>query len=205
MLESRTHHFEYAQSGKEGRLPMDVATLRILRWVCAVICSESKDKVTYTLWFEYIGKVSAFHLKLFSQSKYCSACISVTVGSFLWLTFAPFLQSSRDNILYHLEREKLIIEGYKLIFWKSLDSNFDTFFSFLCPFISSNSIIMAFLARILYLGVSISRGIENSLLSNFKLKKLTRVNFFLVLYLSSGICRWVEVTQKSHRTRKFQR
>lgn len=31
MLESRTHHFEYAQSGKEGRVPMDVATLRILR------------------------------------------------------------------------------------------------------------------------------------------------------------------------------
>lgn len=118
MLESRTHHFEYAQSGKEGRVPMDVATLRVLRWVCAVVCSESKDKVTYTLWFEYIGKVSAFHLKLFSQSKYCSACISITVGSFLWLTFAPFLQSSHDNILYHLERENLIIEGYKLIFWK---------------------------------------------------------------------------------------
>ena len=56
MLELRTQYFEYAPWGKEVRVSMDVATLRIQRLICAVVCFESEDVATYTLWFEYLGK-----------------------------------------------------------------------------------------------------------------------------------------------------
>lgn len=49
MLELRTQYSEYAPSGKEVRVSMDVATLRIRRLICAIICFESEDVATYTL------------------------------------------------------------------------------------------------------------------------------------------------------------
>lgn len=68
---------------------------------------------------------------------------------------------------------------YTLIFWrKNLDSLTFTLY-FLHPFIGSNFIIMAFLAWIFFLGVSISWEIENSSLPNVKLKKLTSELFLL--------------------------
>lgn len=57
ILESRTHYFEHGQSDKEGKVPMDVATLSILRWIWVVDCFEFEDVAThFLLWFEYIGE-----------------------------------------------------------------------------------------------------------------------------------------------------
>ena len=106
-----------------------------------------------------------------------------------WLSFTHCYR-----LHWQYEREKFIIEVYKLIFWrKNLDSLTFTLY-FLHPFIGNNSVIMAFLAWIFFLGVSISWEIENSFLPNFKLKKLT-CELFLVGMSSWNSWGYSEISQ----------
>lgn len=148
MLESRTCDFKYAQSGK---VPMDMVTRSIPRWILAVVSLGSEDVATCEL--NTLGKISDFHLIFPTQILFCLYFHYCRVIPLIqaWPRFKVFTWQH----LYDIEREKVIVERYKLIFCKKyLDSV--TLILLLYSFIGGNSIILVLLAWILFLGVSIS-------------------------------------------------